>query len=91
MCQERAPELPVGDRLQAGVVLQIDHLLDRLVLNLAQLVGVDLPGLEPGPGPGQLGRAQQAADVVGPERGCRALGQVTALLSRQEKALRRWP
>jgi hypothetical protein len=37
-----APELAVGDRLQAGVFLELDDLGDRLVLDLAQLCCADL-------------------------------------------------
>src|SRR5207248_2544304 len=60
--------------LQADVALQGDDLADGLVLDRAQLVvgdalrGVVLAGLQ------QLGRAQQAADVVGAEGWCGALG-----------------
>ena len=64
----RAAELAVGDVLQADVLLQRDDVADRRVLDRAQLVVVDAAGRVVLAGLEQLGRAQQAADVVGPER-----------------------
>ena len=39
-------KLTVGDRLQAGRALQLDHVEDRLVLDLAQVVASILPALK---------------------------------------------
>ena len=69
MCQERAPELAVGRRAQADLGLHRHHLADRLVLGGAQLLGGEPAGRVVGPRGQQLRRAQQAADVVGAERG----------------------
>ena len=76
-------QLAVRGRLQAGVALQADDLGDRLVLDLAQGVRVDLPGGVPGPGLEQRGRPQQAADVVGAERG-------TVIPGHRGASRRRW-
>ena len=69
-----AAELAVGDRLQPGLLLHADDVPDRLVLGLREALvvepagGVRLARLE------QLGRPQQAADVVGAERRTGSLG-----------------
>lgn len=61
-----APELAVGHHLEAHVLLQLHHLGDRPVLDLAEPFGRDL-ALAIGPeGVRELGRPQQAADVLGP-------------------------
>jgi hypothetical protein len=65
---EGAPELAVGDRLQAGGFLHRDGFTDVAVLDLLQLLSGDFLVLEAFPGLLQFGRAQQAADVVGAER-----------------------
>ena len=63
-----APELAVGDGLQADVGLEAHDLVDRAVLDLAQLRGRDLAAgllltrLQ------QVSRTEEAADVVGAER-----------------------
>jgi hypothetical protein len=64
----RTPELPVGGRPQADVALHADDVPDRLVLDSAEFLGGDRSRRVIGAGAQQLGRAQQAADVVGPER-----------------------
>ena len=64
----RAAELAVGHRAQAEVLLQGDDVADRVVLGRAQAVGVDAAFAEVLPGLHELARAQQAADVLGPER-----------------------
>ena len=64
----RAAELPVGGRAQADVLLQRDDVADRLVLDRAQAGGVDPACREVVAGLHQRARAQQAPDVVGPER-----------------------
>ena len=72
----RAAQLAVGDALQAGHALALDQLRDRGVLDRSQPGVVKRPSAVVGSGTRQLGRAQQAADVVGAERGCRANGHV---------------
>ena len=62
------PELPVGRRLQAHLLLQAYGGLDALVLDRAQLLVGDLAGGVPPTGLEQRGGPQQAADVVGAER-----------------------
>jgi len=64
-----AAELAVGDALQAPVLLELDDVADRLVLDRAQLGAADrvllemlVARLE------QLFRAQEAAYVIGAER-----------------------
>ena len=64
----RAAELSVGRDVQADVLLQGDDIADRLVLDRAQAGGVDPARREIMAGLHQCSRAQQAADVVGPER-----------------------
>jgi hypothetical protein len=59
-----APKFAVGHSPQPRLPLECDDPEDRLVLGRTQGVGVDLAGTESRPGPGQLGGAQQAADVV---------------------------
>ena len=63
-----APELPVGRHAQAQVLLQGDDVADRVVLDGPQAGGVDPAGGEVVTGLHQRPRAQQAADVLGPER-----------------------
>jgi hypothetical protein len=67
-----AAELAVGRRAEADLLLPADGLADRVVLDAAQLGGVDPPGGEVVARLQQLRRPQQAADVVGPERRSRA-------------------
>ena len=69
MCHDAAAELAVGDGLEADVLLHPDARADRLVLDGVQLGRVDGAERELGAGVQQLGRAEQAADVVGTERG----------------------
>src|SRR3546814_9549663 len=65
--EEGAPELAVGDALQAGVLLALHHRADAVVLDLPE------PGVvQPAAGMllarlGEAARAQEAADVVGAE------------------------
>src|SRR6185437_6139545 len=69
-----APELADGDRPQPDLLLHPDRLADRVVLGGPQVTGGDraargfLTGLE------QVAGAEQAADVIGAERRCRAYG-----------------
>ena len=63
----RAAELAVGDRPQADVALQLHDVADRGILGRAELVAVDPAGRVVLPRPQQLGRAQEAADVIGAE------------------------
>ncbi len=69
-----ATELAVGDGLQAHVFLELDDLGDRAVLDFAQLRGRDRALLALFARVEQDLRAQEAADVVGAERGRGALG-----------------
>ena len=71
-----APLLAVGDRLQPGVALQRDHLAHGVVLDRTQRVAVDPAGLELRPRGAQAIGSQEAADVIGAERGTRALSHV---------------
>src|SRR3989442_12030903 len=64
-----AAELAVGDRLQADVLLQLDDAPDVLVLGLAQLFSRDFAFFPLRADLVQFTRAQQAADMVGAERG----------------------
>ena len=64
-----AAKLTVGDALKPDILLEIDDLGDRLVLDQAQLLGADflldeelLARVE------QVFRAQKAADMVGAKR-----------------------
>ena len=65
-----APELAVGDRTDAGAGELRDHRRDLAVLDLAQAGGVELAAAVLGTARVvDRRRAQQAADVVGSERG----------------------
>jgi hypothetical protein len=64
-----AAELAVGGRRQPDLLLQGHRVADRGVLDRAQAGVVERPGGVPGPGVDQRGWAEQAADVVGTERG----------------------
>src|SRR5581483_3041890 len=78
---ERAAELAVGDGFQPHVLLPPDGVGDLAVLDRLQLIGRDLVLLALGAGFLQRGRAQQAADVIGAERGLGALHGSSSLLS----------
>src|SRR5258706_9315758 len=60
---EVAPELAVGDRLQADLLLALHGARDAAVLDFLQFLRRDLRGARVA----QLGRTQQAADLVGVE------------------------
>ena len=62
-------EFAVGRELQADRSLLVHDLLDLHVLDLAQITGGNLALLEPGAGFLDLGRTQEAADLVGAEGG----------------------
>jgi len=64
-----AAEFAVGREFQADRGLLVDDLLDLEVLGLAQVVGRDLALLQPGARLLDARRPQQAADLVGAERG----------------------
>lgn len=64
-----AAEFAVGRELQADRGLLVHDLLDLHVLDLAQIVSRDLALLEPDAGFLDLGRTQEAADLVGAEGG----------------------
>src|SRR5690606_10847878 len=63
-----AAELAVGHRLEAQLLLQAHRPTHRLVLRPGEAGGVEAPLREGAEGRRQLGRAQQAADVLGAER-----------------------
>ena len=65
----RAAELAVGRELQAGRGLLVHDLLDLHVLGLAQIVGRNLALLQFGARLLDARRPQQAADLIGAERG----------------------
>ncbi len=69
----------VGDRVQAEVFLQSDHLADGGVLDGLQFGVRDLARLAFGPGVHQRLGADQTADMVGAERGLGALGHQGSL------------
>ena len=69
----RAAELAVGDALQADVFLHLHDSADRVVLDRLQLRGAHAAVLVLVTRAQQLFRAQQAADVIGPERRLREL------------------
>ena len=61
-------KLAVGDDLQPDIFLHAHDGADALVLNALERVRVQLAGLKALERLAQLGGAQQAADVIGPER-----------------------
>src|SRR5467141_961589 len=82
-----AAELAVGDRLQADVLLQLDGFLDALVFHGTQRRMIDLALPVPGARGMECLRAQQAADVVGAERGFHERASTPPVLAR---VLYRW-
>ena len=65
----RAAELAVGDGMEADVLLLLDDALDLAVFDLLQLRGADLALGALGPRVMDRLGTQQAADMVGAERG----------------------
>ncbi len=65
----RAAELAIRRKLQAGGGLLVHDLFDLQVLGLAQIVGRNLALRQPGARFLDARRPQQAADLVGAERG----------------------
>jgi hypothetical protein len=65
----RAPELSVGGALQADVLLHAHDVADGVVLHRAQLFGAHGAVGMGGSGGQHALRPEQAADVVGAERG----------------------
>ncbi len=63
----RAAVFAVGDRLQAGRLLLADERADLVVLDQLERRGADLAALALLARHQEDGRAQQAADVIGPE------------------------
>jgi hypothetical protein len=82
------PELAVGDPPQADLLLHADGVRDGTVLDRAQLLAGDPAGGRVLPRPEQLWRAEQAADMVGAERG---LGASCHGHSPRSRGLRRNP
>ena len=78
----RTPELAVGRRAHAGLALERDDVADRGVLDPSQAVVVELARLVSGARVEQVGRPEQAPDVVGAERrersGCHVFGTYSA-------------
>ncbi len=64
-----APQLAVGRRAEAYLLLSPDDLADGLVLERAQLARLEAPGCLVGASLHQLGRPQEAADMIGAIRG----------------------
>jgi len=69
-----ATELAVGRRAEADLFLLAHDLLDAVVFETPELVGVDPAGAEGVARLEQTRGAKQAADVVGAERRLRACG-----------------
>ena len=76
-----AAELAVGDGLQADVFLLLDDPLDLAILDRLEIGGADLALGAPLPRLLQGGGTQQAADVVGAERGLGSFHRLTPTLS----------
>jgi hypothetical protein len=70
----RAAELAVGCRLEPGLTLEAHDLADRLVFGRAETRGVEPARRVLRARLEQLGRTEQAADMIGAERRCRSLG-----------------
>ena len=68
-----APELPVGNRFDAGPLLLPDGVDDAAILDPGELGGGHLARRRLRPRLVNLPRAQQAAHMVGPERGSRRI------------------
>src|SRR4051794_18816103 len=60
-----AAEFAVGHAFQADLLLHLDDIADRGVLDAPQLLVRDAARLTLGPGAEQFRRAQQAPDMVG--------------------------
>src|SRR5579875_1876025 len=75
-----AAQFAVGRGPQAYLTLHLDDVADRGVLHLRELFGADLPGREVVTGSQHLRRTQQAAHVVGTERGSGGIGHASLLL-----------
>jgi hypothetical protein len=63
-----APELTVGDDLEADPLLTRDHVVDRGILNRAQTSGVDFAARKRCACGDDLGWAQKTADMVGAKK-----------------------
>ncbi len=72
MCQEARRNSPSDTAAEPDVLLHPHRLADRLVLDGTQLGVVDAARLVVAARLMERGWPQQAADVVGPERWCRA-------------------
>jgi len=60
-----APKLAVGDDLEPDLFLQLDHAADGFVLDRGEPFAIELSGRVLPPCAQQLGRPQQAADMLG--------------------------
>src|SRR5690606_36458843 len=83
----RAAELPVGGRPQPRLALHAHDVADRGVLDRGEPGGVDAALRVVLPRGEELGRTQQAADVVGPERRRGSHGQGLLLLRGEIRTL----
>ena len=68
MCHEARRNSPSVADCRPGIALERDDLADRLVLDRAEPGGVEPAGRVLRARREQLGRAEQAADVVGAKR-----------------------
>ena len=71
--KERAAEFTVGDAAQAEVLLELDDLADRAILDRAQLGGRKRCALRGSARLEQILRPQETADVIGAKRRLRGL------------------
>ena len=77
MCHDVRRNSPSVAVRTPGVALERHDVADRGVLDLAQAVVVELAGPVPGAGVEEVGRPEQAPDVVGAERRKRSGGHVS--------------
>ena len=82
-----AAELAVGDDRKAALLLQSHHVADAVILDAGERRVVDAAGAMVLEGLLQARRPQQAADVVGPERGPAGAGGLGADLERAAEAV----
>ena len=74
MCQEARRYSPSVTDCEADLLLQLDDVADRPILDATELDGIDAAGLPRLARLKKRRRTQQAADVIGTERRRRALG-----------------
>src|SRR5439155_20366434 len=86
-----APKLPVVHDFEADVLLELDDVADRLVLNGAKLRRAEPPVVEVAKRVAQPRRTKKAADVVGARRRTAVDRDVHRLRPRDERAADRLP